>query len=477
MNAVKISLEKINGDMDSSPAEQKYRALMGQAQDLILVMELKEESSLEIIEANPAVGQAYGYSKSQLEGMNFCSALFGGEEGMCNDLVYQLLENKDLRLGLLTVSRSGAQVNIDATFNPVNIGSKKLVIFTAARATTKTVIYYGFRDKLTGLYNREYFEEELKRLNTERQLPLTIIIADMNGLKITNDAFGHKAGDKLLQQAAGVLISSCRKEDIVARWGGDEFAILLPNFSQAAAEILIDRIEKACLEQKTAPVRLSMAVGYATKKRSREHISTILKKAERNMYAHKVMERKNIYGKILDTLVDKLRQKNQESKSHIQFLEQLAREFGQRIDLPEPKIKDLMMLATIYDIGKITVPINILNKKDKLSSSEWELIKRHPETGYHISEPTPQIMNLADAILSHHERWDGSGYPQKLSGREIPLLARVIAIIDAYDAMVNGRPYRKPLSKQQALSELKKYAGIQFDPELVKKFIDLGSNN
>lgn len=474
-----LAITDITDRRQLNQLKKRYTALLDQIPVYVWVLGLLETGNTKIIEANQAACDAYGYTKYQMKGLDFSRILFPHMPQSCADLVRWLPRGKTVSLGLLTTARDGHLINIEAKCRLHISDNQKHIIITAVEVNHKHLeeSSYGFKDMLTGLYNRQYFEEELKRLNTSRQLPLTIIIADLNGLKLTNDAFGHKAGDRLLQQAAEVLLTSCRKEDIIARWGGDEFAILLPRFSPAAAERLMNRIQKACKNMESGEISLSISIGAATKSIPKESIAATLKKAESNMYAQKVMERKSVYGGILDSLLDKLRQKSRQSVQHIRFLENLAAEFGRSMDLPEHKVKDLKMLAGIYDIGKITVPVSILNKRDKLSSSEWEVIKKHPETGYRISEPTPQLLNLADAILSHHEWWDGSGYPQRLKGEEIPLMARAIAIIDAYDAMVKGRPYRKALSHKQALGQLRKYSGIQFDPNLVEKFINIISSN
>jgi len=459
-------------------SEEKFKSLFNNAHDSIMLLELTpDRKDAVIIESNRAACRMYGYFKEKLKGMKFCSIFSSENGGSCSELVKKIYKNRSFKFEMVNITKQGRKINVDASCQLFRLENREVAILICRNITRKKreeekIRFLSFRDGLTGLYNREYFEEELKRLNTERQLPLSIIMADLNGLKLTNDAFGHKEGDRMLKRAAKVLRSSCRKEDIIARWGGDEFIILLPNTGADKSDQLIKRIKDACQNSDGYDIQLSISMGVATKKLPAENISKVLQKAEDRMYKNKVLERKNIYSSILDTLVDRLRDKKKETKRHLQFLENLAESFGKVMKLPRAKVKDLTLLAGIYDIGKITIPDRILQKKERLSSEEWEIIKRHPEVGFHISEPSPQLLNLADAVLSHHEWWDGTGYPQRLKGRDIPVMARAIAIIDAYDAMTRGRPYRKRLTREQAVAELRKYAGIQFDPKLVEKFIN-----
>ncbi len=331
--------------------------------------------------------------------------------------------------------------------------------------------YMSFHDSLTTLYNRAYFEEELKRLDTERQLPLSIIIGDINGLKLINDAFGHKEGDEMLKSCGNVLKNCCRAEDIVARWGGDEFSILLPRTDEEGLSEIVSRIRKKSSRTSGGKIPLSIAIGASTKSKSHQDFAKVIKKAEDDMYRHKLIEAKSIISSIISSLEKTLFEKSIKTEKHTARIKEMALKLGKSIKLSQNEIDELSLLATIHDIGKVAILDVILNKKQNLSKKEWDIIKRHPEIGYRIAVSSKQLSSIAEYILTVHEWWDGNGYPQGLKGEDIPVLSRIIAAVDAYEVMITGRPYKKAVSKGEAIAELEKCSGTQFDPRLVRKFI------
>jgi len=333
--------------------------------------------------------------------------------------------------------------------------------------------YKTFHDELTGLYNRSYFNEEIKRYDNKRQLPLSIIMGDVNGLKIANDTFGHKEGDKLLKRIAQIIENSCRQEDLVARTGGDEFIVLLPQTSKQEAEKIYRRIKNTCQKAEEYPIEPSIALGIATKMEITDDFEKVLKKAEDKMYQNKVHESKSVHNTILDSLNTMLRETTNETLEHSQRLDDLAVGLGKKLKLTKHELDVLASLANLHDLGKITISKEILLKPGPLTEKEWEEVRRHPESGYKIASSSPKLNDVAEGIYCHHERWDGNGYPQGLVGEEIPLLARIITIVDAYDVMTNGRPYKEPMSRDEALAEIERCAGSQFDPDLADLFIEL----
>ncbi len=344
---------------------------------------------------------------------------------------------------------------------------------TERKRVEEKLKYMSFHDNLTGLFNRTYFEEELKRLNTKRQLPLSIIVGDVNGLKLVNDAFGHLKGDLYLCEAARILEESCRREDIIARWGGDEFSIILPKTKREHAYKIIKRIRSAASRVKSDGIPLSISLGTSTKEQSDQDINTVMQSAENNMYSRKLVERKSISSSIISALERTLWEKSHETREHAERIKKLAIKLGNSINLYQNKLDELILLSALHDIGKIAISEDILNKSDKLTEREWRRIKKHPEIGYNICESSPQLVVIAEAVLAHHEWWDGSGYPLGLKGEDIPITSRIIAIADSYDVMTTGRNYKEPLSKDEAIKELRRYSGIQFDPKLVKNFIEI----
>lgn len=329
-----------------------------------------------------------------------------------------------------------------------------------------------YNDSLTGLYNRRFFEEELKRLDTERQLPLAIIVADINGLKVINDSFGHQKGDCLIKKSAELIKNEIRDEDILARHGGDEFAILLPQTSTAEAEKIVARIKRKIPESNNDNLTISISFGIAVKDSIEEEIYQTFKRADNKMYHNKLSQSKSIKNRIVKGLISTLEVKSNETKEHTVRMTRLSINFGRYLNLSNFELNRLALLSTLHDIGKITIDDHILKKPGKLSKAEWKAIKQHPEAGYNIVKASGEFALIAEEIYSHHERWNGCGYPRQLKGSEIPFLARIISIIDAYDVMTSERPYKKMMTKAEAIKEIKSCTGTQFDPELAMKFID-----
>ncbi len=337
--------------------------------------------------------------------------------------------------------------------------------------------YISFHDSLTGLYNRSYFDEELKRLDTERQMPVSLIMADLNGLKLINDTYGHSIGDRALQSAATTLKGACRKEDIIARWGGDEFAILLPQTTAKRSLLLCKRISDHFLDICVEDVPISIALGVASKTDPAISLSEILREAENSMYKQKLTENRSTKSAVLKTLLKTLAEKSFETETHTRRMQEIAQNIGRKLNLPNAELHRLDLLITLHDIGKINISEEILTKKDPLSTEEWEMIKKHPEIGFRIARATEEFAHVAEDILAHHERWDGTGYPQGLKGKTIPLLARITAVADAFEVMTNGRPYKKALTFTEVAAEFKRCAGTHFDPKLIEIFLSLNNSN
>ncbi len=331
----------------------------------------------------------------------------------------------------------------------------------------------SFHDSLTGLYNRAYLSEEMQRLDTKRQLPISIIMADLNGLKLVNDTYGHSTGDMMLQGTAEILSKSCRQEDIIARWGGDEFIILLPQTSENEAYSIYKRIIDECRKYYVEDVPISIALGVATKNNEESMLKDTLKISEDNMYKHKLTESRSAKSAVLSALLKTLAAKSFETEEHTVRMLAIAQKIGDKIGLSTHELGKLSLLVTLHDIGKVNIPENILTKQGALTQEEWETIKKHPEIGHKIALATENFAHVANDILCHHERWDGTGYPQGLKNEEIPLLARITAIADAFEVMSNGRPYRKASSQSEIIKEFKECSGTQFDPDLVELFIQM----
>lgn len=310
-------------------------------------------------------------------------------------------------------------------------------------------------------------------MDAPENLPFSVIMGDVNGLKITNDAFGHEAGDSLLQHVAALLSRNCRSGDLIARWGGDEFVILMPQTGLLEVEKIVERIKNDHIFIDKSGLQLSFSLGCAVKRTEEESIHAVMREAEENMYHQKLLDGKSYRNTIINTLLATLYEKSMETEEHSKRLEANCHAIGTMMRLSSKEMDELSLLAILHDIGKVAVNPSILKKNGPLTSHEWEEMKRHPEIGYRIVQATPELANVADFILSHHERWDGRGYPRGLAGQEIPLVCRILAVTDAYDAMTNDRSYRSAMTHEKAILELRENTGAQFDPDVVDAFIQI----
>lgn len=339
--------------------------------------------------------------------------------------------------------------------------------------------YLSLHDWLTGLYNRAYFEEEIRRFEGGRQVPIGIILCDVDGLKLVNDTLGHRAGDALLIAAANVCRDSFRAGDMVARVGGDEFAVLLPNTDRSGVEKASRRIrDNVVKHNKSNPdLSLSLSVGFAVSADPSVKLGNLFKEADNSMYREKLHHSQSARSAIVQTLMKALEARDFITEGHADRIQGLVADMASAIGLSERSITDLRLLAQFHDIGKVGIPDRLLFKPGPLDEEEFSEMKRHSEIGCRIAQSAPDLVPIADWILKHHEWWNGSGYPLGLAGEEIPLECRILSIADAYDAMTSDRPYRKAMSVEEAVSELKRCAGVQFDPDLVDMFIDILEND
>ena len=357
----------------------------------------------------------------------------------------------------------------DGTFMGITQSIKDI---TDRVQTEKEIRYLVLHDKLTGLYNRACLDKKLEDVQPD-EFPYSIIMGDLNGLKIVNDAFGYKTGDRLLIEIAKILRESCRPNDTVIRSGGDEFVILLPGADETVALSIVKRIKKKCKESTFQPFQPSISLGFAVKTSPEQDILGVFQKAETKMYQHKMLEVDSSPGFNIQSLQQMLRERSNETEEHTERLRILVRLIGQELGLSETLLFDLDLLAALHDIGKIAIPDEILNKPGKLTDEEWGIMKRHSEIGYRIAKTSPVLVPIAEYILAHHEHWNGQGYPRGLVGGQIPLPARILAVADAYDAMVSIRLYKDTFTPEQAVDELKNCSGTQFDPMVVSAFISL----
>ena len=439
-----------------------------------------EDKNGDILEVNKTMSDMSGYKKEELEGSNIIDKFVLPKfKDLAKKNIKKIINGKDLEYDIETPNKNGEIKNYHLKETNITLpdGNKGIISMhldiTERKKKEKKIEYLSYKDPLTDLYNRRYFEEEMKRLDTKRQLPISIIMADLNGLKIINDSYGHEKGDMILEKTAKILKDSIRKEDILARQGGDEFAILLPQTKKEEAQKVLSRIKSKTNKTSENIIPISIALGIATKINTEQNIEKILRIADDNMYQNKLSESKSSKSNIVQGLLNTLSAKSQETKEHAMRMTRLAHELGQKLGLSNSELNKLSLIATLHDIGKTTISEDILNKPKKLTDKEWKIMKEHPARGYKIASASEEFALVSKDILCHHEHWNGNGYPEGLKGKDIPYLARIISIIDAYDVMTNERPYSEAISNKEALAEIQEWAGEQFDPELARGFIEL----
>ena len=428
---------------------------------------------------NEQLEELLGYCSKELEKRNLTDLCCGdraNRENMrrCMD---PDMSNGKIDLEIYLQTRSGAAIPV--YLYAVCLEEDGRTYFSAmginlsdCKMKEKEYAFLSYHDVLTGLYNRRFYEEELRRIDTSRNYPISIIIGDVNGLKIINDAFGHAKGDELLKKAASAIQKACRIDDVIARWGGDEFIILLPKTPKQTAAEVVQRIEEICLTEAVNSIEVSIAFGVDTKVFPKEDIMRVIKNAEDIMYKNKITKSAGVRSNIVNSIIRSLYEKSPVEELHSKYVAELCKKMGLALDMSEKEINQLILAGCFHDIGKISVEECILNKNGILDDKEKDEIKKHSNSGFRILSTTKDMMDLSEYILLHHERWDGKGYPKGIKGYEIPLCSRIISIVDAYETMTGDRPYRIALSKDEAISEIRKNAGTQFDPELTEVFIE-----
>ncbi len=460
----------------------KPEDILDRITELVIVVDTTDT----ILRVNPSFEALTGYSQEEAIGAKCTRFLARSTGDGC------WLANEDLVVEAVIHAKCGEtiplQVRTSTIYDQVGERAGVLVMCQDLRLVNllkqeieirkrneSDLEYNSFHDALTGMYNRAYFELQLQKLEAENQYPVGIVIADIDGLKFANDTFGHSKGDELLLAAAGILKDITTDQGIVARTGGDEFVILVSKFEQEWMRKIEEDL-KLALENYNGgmpKVPLSISIGCAVSQNPQERIVDLCKTADNNMYRVKLSQGQSARNCMVQALMHTLGARDVETEDHAERLHDLAIQLGSQIGLSRYELAELGLLAQFHDLGKVGIPDRILLKPGPLDSEEWLEMKRHPEIGHRIAGSVSELMPIAKLILHHHERWDGQGYPWGIAGEQIPLGCRILAVVDAYDAMTNSRPYCAALPPEHALAEIGRCAGTQFDPVIAKVFIDM----
>ncbi len=336
--------------------------------------------------------------------------------------------------------------------------------------------YLKTHDPLTGAYNRVFFWQQMKQLQKEEGLDFCLVLVDINGLKLINDAFGNEKGDAILKEVVQMLRRYFGPQSRIFRMGSGEFAVQVLGAQPQEAEAMCERLAEGCRKtsRRMLPLSLSWGIGYSG---DRWNAHGLFNLAQNRMYSHKLLERHSLHNQVTASLKEALKSRNLETADHVERMENMVTAMGKQLGLPGNEMDRLILLASLHDIGKLAVPDHVLNKPGKLTAEEMEIMRTHSEAGYRIAMTSQELSVIASEICCHHERWDGTGYPYGKKGEDIPLLSRIIAVVDAYDVMTHKRVYKDSINHQQAVEELRRCAGSQFDPAVVELFVGIFGGN
>jgi diguanylate cyclase (GGDEF)-like protein/PAS domain S-box-containing protein len=471
-----ITLSK-HAELKLQESEEKYRLLytqmdQGLALHKIIVDDSGQPIDYTFVEINDSYTKIVGLSADQVLGKSVKEIMPGVEPYWITEFGRVALTGKPSYYENFNAA-TGKHYAVHTYCPKLGYFAVLVTDISDLKRQQENITYLSFHDQLTGLYNRRFFEEELLRLDNSRNLPLTIVMGDVNGLKLVNDSFGHAVGDELLIKVSQALRKASRVDDIIARYGGDEFIMILPKTDVEEAQRIIKRFKYFISLEQSSTMDISVSFGAQTKLLVDESIHLIIKKTEDDMYQHKVYESSSMRSKTIDLIMKTLFEKNSREMLHSKRVSEVCGAIAKKARLNKEEIKKIKLTGLMHDIGKIGINEKILNSTGKLNVDELSEIRKHSEIGSRILGASGEFSEIAEVVLQHHERWDGLGYPRGLKGDKISLNARIIAIADTYDAMVSERAYRHAYSKQQAIDEIERCAGTQFDPHLVKLFIEM----
>lgn len=483
---------KINSELDESSRMYKglsehhktREALLTGLVDSIPDLIFHKDTGLRYMGCNRAFSQYIGRSEEDLVGRTDMDFLLEEQALMLSRGDEEcLLMKVSRRYESVVTRRDGEKRHFETIKTPyLDDAGEVIGLIGISRDVTERkeeeerILYLSTHDTATGLHNRLFLLQEMHRLDQPENLPITILMGDINGLKLINDSLGHDRGDLVILATVDILKACLPERAVLARTGGDEFTALIPQTDAAAAQKIIESIRAEGEARAVDMDELyfaSICLGVAVKREPEEPLTAVRKAAEDAMYRRKIFEQRSLHSSVLTSMKKTMLEKSDETEAHAERLAALSHRVGRVMNLPDEDMVALELLSTLHDIGKISVDKGILTKVGPLTDEEWLEIKKHPEVGFRIALASPELAHIAEYILSHHERWDGRGYPRGIAGAQIPLLSRILAVVDSFDAMTQDRSYRRAMPVEAALDEIRKNAGYQFDPDIAEAFLSL----
>lgn len=377
-----------------------------------------------------------------------CSLSVNGEERLYQ-CEYNCMMQKDKFIG--------------SSFEFHDITSAKEAYFSLERS-----IAY---DKLTGFFNKSTFYYQFPQWQDERYWPITVAVFNINNLKMINDDNGTDYGDQVVLALSDVLRKRVGNKNFITKID-DDIAVVFENIKPEEGILICEKI-KDDFEAVRPDNPITLEYGIAEMEAEDENVGKVYNKARNSMVKKKMLRTTSASSALVGSLKQTLSESDYETEEHVERTRTMAERLGRAMELSDAEIAQLELLAVLHDIGKVAIPHSVLLKKGKLTDEERSVMQQHTVKGYRIAKTSPELGEIADCILSHHEKWDGTGYPNGLKGEEIPLLSRIISAVDSHDVMVHNRPYHVAMPEREAIEELKRCAGTQFDPHVVDVFVEM----
>jgi diguanylate cyclase (GGDEF)-like protein/PAS domain S-box-containing protein len=463
-------------------SETRFKGAFEGAPIGMILFNFNQEHTGGVNQVNEAMCTITGHTREHLESDSMRDVVHPEDAPIVQAAVNQLLDGENARphFEIRYIHADGHDVWVSISLSVLHLddehsgtGIAQVQDITERKLASEELAYQALHDPLTALGNRRSLLADLQDriADATPEQPLLLQLFDLDGFKSYNDTFGHPAGDALLTRMARRLRVGLTGSASAYRMGGDEFCVLsMPGcgdheqLAATAANALAERGEGFQVTASYGAVLLPIEATTATE---------ALREADRRMYARKSSNSRSSAGRqSADVLLKILSERNRDLGVHLDQVTSLSAAVADRLGLPDEERAPLVQAAALHDVGKAAIPDSIVDKQGPLDDEEWAFMRRHTLIGERVLSAAPALTLAAKLVRSSHERYDGKGYPDGLAAEEIPLGARIIAVCDAYDAMVSDRPYRAALDPAEALAELKLCAGMQFDPAVIDVFAE-----